>query len=114
MKWYDMAHLALTLALSVACTVFLVLWLAGVIEVRWRSDGAAGGPGKAARASGAVVLTVALLTAGGVYCATLMPSGVYPEVTFPRIAVVAAAPLPTPSPCRRSTPDRFLNVRRKD
>ena len=30
-----------------------------------------------------------LLTAGGVYCATRMASGVYPEVTFPRIAVVA-------------------------
>src|ERR1700677_5041858 len=38
---------------------------------------------------GAVVLTTALLTAGGVYSATRMPSGVYPEVTFPRIAVVA-------------------------
>src|SRR3954452_18785200 len=38
---------------------------------------------------GAVVLTCALLTAGGVYSATRMPSGVYPEVTFPRIAVVA-------------------------
>src|SRR5262252_1415935 len=38
---------------------------------------------------GAVVLTCALLTAGGIYSATRMPSGVYPEVTFPRIAVVA-------------------------
>src|SRR3954462_13013781 len=38
---------------------------------------------------GAVVLTTALLTAGGIYSATKMPSGVYPEVTFPRIAVVA-------------------------
>jgi CzcA family heavy metal efflux pump len=38
---------------------------------------------------GAVVLTVSLLTAGGLYSATRMPSGVYPEVTFPRIAVVA-------------------------
>src|SRR4051812_41712968 len=41
---------------------------------------------------GAVVLTAALLTAGGIYSATLMPSGVYPEVTFPRIAVVARVP----------------------
>src|SRR5436190_4600601 len=41
---------------------------------------------------GAVVLTCALLTAGGVYSATRMPSGVYPEVTFPRIAVVARVP----------------------
>ena len=38
---------------------------------------------------GAVVLTTCLLTAGGIYSATLMPSGVYPEVTFPRVAVVA-------------------------
>ena len=41
---------------------------------------------------GAVVLTAALLTAGGIYSATRMPSGVYPEVTFPRIAVVARVP----------------------
>jgi multidrug efflux pump subunit AcrB len=41
---------------------------------------------------GAVVLTTALLTAAGVYSATRMPSGVYPEVTFPRIAVVAKKP----------------------
>jgi multidrug efflux pump subunit AcrB len=41
---------------------------------------------------GAVVLTTALLTAGGIYSYTRMPSGVYPEVTFPRIAVVAKAP----------------------
>jgi multidrug efflux pump subunit AcrB len=46
---------------------------------------------------GAVVLTVALLTAGGVYSATLMPNGVYPEVTFPRIAVVARVPAMTVS-----------------
>lgn len=38
---------------------------------------------------GAVVLSIALLTAGGIYSATRMPSGVYPEVTFARIAVVA-------------------------
>jgi multidrug efflux pump subunit AcrB len=38
---------------------------------------------------GAVLLTVVLLTAGGIYSATRMPMGVYPEVTFPRIAVVA-------------------------
>jgi multidrug efflux pump subunit AcrB len=41
---------------------------------------------------GAVVITCALLTAGGVYSALRMPSGVYPEVTFPRIAVVAKVP----------------------
>jgi multidrug efflux pump subunit AcrB len=41
---------------------------------------------------GAVILTVGLLTAGGIYSATRMPSGVYPEVTFPRIAVVAKVP----------------------
>ncbi len=38
---------------------------------------------------GAVLLTAILLTAGGVWGALHMPSGVYPEVTFPRIAVVA-------------------------
>src|SRR5215468_8195625 len=41
---------------------------------------------------GAVVLTCGLLTAGGVYSAVNMPSSVYPEVTFPRIAVVAKVP----------------------
>src|SRR5207245_6128607 len=41
---------------------------------------------------GAVVLTVGLLTAGGIYSATRMASSVYPEVTFPRIAVVARKP----------------------
>ena len=40
----------------------------------------------------AVVLTAALLTAGGIYSATRMPSSVYPEVTFPRIVVVARVP----------------------
>jgi multidrug efflux pump subunit AcrB len=38
---------------------------------------------------GAVVLTAALLTVGGIYSAVHMPSSVYPEVTFPRITVVA-------------------------
>jgi multidrug efflux pump subunit AcrB len=41
---------------------------------------------------GAVVLTTALLAVGGIYCATRMPSGVYPEITFPRIAVIAKKP----------------------
>jgi multidrug efflux pump subunit AcrB len=41
---------------------------------------------------GGVVLTCALLTAGGIYSALRMPSSVYPEVTFPRIAVVAKVP----------------------
>jgi multidrug efflux pump subunit AcrB len=38
---------------------------------------------------GAVVISAGLLTAGGIYSYTRMPSGVYPEVTFPRIAIVA-------------------------
>jgi multidrug efflux pump subunit AcrB len=38
---------------------------------------------------GAIVLTTSLLTAGGIYSAMRMPSGVYPEVTFPRLVVVA-------------------------
>src|SRR5499427_11130283 len=41
---------------------------------------------------GAIVLTTALLTVGGVYSYTRMPSSVYPEVTFPRISVVARMP----------------------
>jgi multidrug efflux pump subunit AcrB len=41
---------------------------------------------------GAVVLSTAFLTVGGVLCAFRMASGVYPEVTFPRIAVVAKKP----------------------
>src|SRR5436305_6460725 len=41
---------------------------------------------------GAGVLTAALLTVGDVHSAARMPSGVYPEVTFPRIAVVAKVP----------------------
>src|SRR5579863_1747752 len=41
---------------------------------------------------GAIVLTAVLLTAGGIYSYTLMPSGIYPEVSFPRIAVVARVP----------------------
>src|SRR5438477_2650718 len=41
---------------------------------------------------GAVVLATVLLTVAGIYSATRMPSGVYPEVQFPRIAVVAKKP----------------------
>jgi multidrug efflux pump subunit AcrB len=41
---------------------------------------------------GALVLTTVLLTAGGLVAVTQMPSGIYPEVTFPRIAVVARVP----------------------
>jgi len=41
---------------------------------------------------GAVVLATVALSAGGIYSATRMPSGVYPEVTFPRISVVARVP----------------------
>src|SRR5213593_4463049 len=41
---------------------------------------------------GAIVVSCVLLTAGGIYSALRMPSSVYPEVTFPRIAVVAKVP----------------------
>src|SRR5262245_4041707 len=41
---------------------------------------------------GAVVITTALLSIGGIYSATQMASGVYPEITFPRIAIVARKP----------------------
>jgi multidrug efflux pump subunit AcrB len=38
---------------------------------------------------GAILLTTGLLVASGIYCATRMPSGIYPEITFPRISIVA-------------------------
>jgi multidrug efflux pump subunit AcrB len=41
---------------------------------------------------GAIVLTAIFLSASGVYCLTRMASGVYPEVSFPRVAVVAKKP----------------------
>ncbi len=41
---------------------------------------------------GALVLTTLVLVGAGVYCGTRLPSGVYPEVTFPRIGVVAKTP----------------------
>ncbi len=41
---------------------------------------------------GALVLSFGLLTVAGVFSALHMPSGVYPEVTFPRISVVAKVP----------------------
>src|SRR5260370_22738252 len=41
---------------------------------------------------GAVVVSTILLTAGGIYSYTRMPSGIYPEVTFPRMTVIAKGP----------------------
>jgi len=41
---------------------------------------------------GAILLSALLLTLGGIYSATRMPSAVYPEVTFPRISVIARKP----------------------
>jgi CzcA family heavy metal efflux pump len=41
---------------------------------------------------GAVVLTTFLLCIAGIYSAVRMPSSIYPEVTFPRIAVIANKP----------------------
>ena len=55
---------------------------------------------------GAVVLSCALLTAGGIYCATRMPSSVYPEVNFQRIMVVAKVP-------DRDVTNMEVNVTRK-
>src|SRR5579864_4232321 len=55
---------------------------------------------------GAAVLSCALLTAGGIWSATQMPSSVYPEVTFPRIAIVAKAP-------DRDVTNMEVNVTRK-
>ena len=36
-----------------------------------------------------VYLAVALLSAAGVWAATRLPSAIYPELTFPRITVIA-------------------------
>jgi CzcA family heavy metal efflux pump len=41
---------------------------------------------------GLIVLTTALLSAYGVYSMLRMPSGIYPEVNFPRIVVIAESP----------------------
>ncbi len=41
---------------------------------------------------GLIVLTTLLLTAFGVYSMLVMPSGIYPEVAFPRIIVIAQSP----------------------
>src|SRR5207244_1176672 len=41
---------------------------------------------------GAVVLSTVLFAAGGIYSVTRMPSAIFPEITFPRIAVVAKKP----------------------
>src|SRR5919201_2507664 len=37
----------------------------------------------------AIVFAVVFLTLAGVYSLTVLPSGIYPEVQFPRIAIVA-------------------------
>ena len=37
---------------------------------------------------GLIVLTTVLLTAAGVFAMFRMPSGIYPEVAFPRIVVI--------------------------
>ena len=41
---------------------------------------------------GLIVLTTALLTVYGVYSMFRMPSGIYPEVNFPRVVVIAQSP----------------------
>jgi multidrug efflux pump subunit AcrB len=41
---------------------------------------------------GAILLSALLLTLGGIYSATRMPSAIYPEVTFSRISVIARKP----------------------
>ena len=54
-----------------------------------------GGPNLVARARpyfGLIVLTAGLLAAFGVYAMLRMPSGIYPEVAFPRIVVIAQSP----------------------
>src|SRR5512140_3635817 len=41
---------------------------------------------------GLIVVVTMLLTAAGVYSMLHMPSGIYPEVAFPRISVIAQTP----------------------
>jgi CzcA family heavy metal efflux pump len=41
---------------------------------------------------GLILLTTILLTAAGIYAMLRMPSGIYPEVAFPRIVVITQAP----------------------
>ena len=56
---------------------------------------AAGGLNLVARARpyfGLIVLTTSLLTAFGIVAMLRMPSGIYPEVAFPRIVVIAQTP----------------------
>ena len=56
---------------------------------------AAGGINLVARARpyfGLIVLTTSLLTAFGIVAMLRMPSGIYPEVAFPRIVVIAQTP----------------------
>ena len=63
-------------------------------------SGASGGPGKggvnlvalARPYFGLIVLTTILLTVFGVISMLRMPSGIYPEVAFPRIIVIAQTP----------------------
>jgi CzcA family heavy metal efflux pump len=45
--------------------------------------------GLALRHRAAIWLSVGLLSAGGVWALATLPAGIYPEVTYPRIAVVA-------------------------
>ena len=55
----------------------------------------AGGINLVARARpyfGLIVLTTSLLTAFGIVAMLRMPSGIYPEVAFPRIVVIAQTP----------------------
>ena len=41
---------------------------------------------------GLILLTTALLAVAGIYAALRMPRGIYPEVAFPRIAVIVQSP----------------------
>jgi hypothetical protein len=60
MEWYHKIHLAFTLVLSVAVTVFVVLWLTGVIEVRRRSTASVSQPDKGVPLAGAKARLIVL------------------------------------------------------
>ena len=62
------------------------------IEGRPHSGGGINLVARARPYFGLIVLTTALLTAFGIVSMLRMPSGIYPEVAFPRIVVIAQTP----------------------
>ena len=68
------------------------LTLEPATEPRLHSGGRINLVAKARPYFGLIVLTTTLLTVYGVVAMLRMPSGIYPEVAFPRIVVIAQTP----------------------